>query len=217
MLPSRDVLTGFSRIAAAFARLRDGCRRAFARTRTLLGAAGTRTRTALGGAGARLLADSVRTFLFGRRAAVSVLVATLGVVLAGATAWGVASITGYPPLERWLGETWTGTDPHAVVFLATFLLVALAAASAASNAGLLPTAALVAGPLFGVGLTRYGTVVSTGYGQYVVSLPEAVAFAAAVAAIGGAAVTVVGYAVGAGLRRAVRVVRADPKYPARQG
>ncbi|WP_435066515.1 hypothetical protein [Haloplanus sp. C73] len=201
MLPSRDVLTGFGRIAAAFARLRNGCRRAVARVRTSLGDFG----------------GPVRTFLFGRRAAASVLVAALGVVLAGATAWGVASTTGYPPLERWLGETWSGTEPHAIVFLGAGLLVALAAASAASNAGLLPTAALVAGPLFGVGLTRYGTVVSTGYGQYVVSLPEAVAFASAVAAVGGAAVTVVGYAVGAGLRRAVRVVRADPEYPARQG
>jgi hypothetical protein len=138
-----------------------------------------------------------------------------GVLLATVTAWGVAATTGYPPLEAWLAETWNGTNPHAVVFAGGALLVTLAATSAAVNAGLFPTTTLVAGPLFGLGLTRYGTVVSTGYGQHVVSLPEALAFASAVAAVGGATFGVAGYVLGAGCRRAVRVVRADAPVPFR--
>jgi hypothetical protein len=138
-----------------------------------------------------------------------------GVLSAAVTAWGVATTTGYPPLEAWLAGTWNGTNPHGVVFAGVTLLVTLAAASAAVNAGLFPTTTLVAGPLFGLGLTRYGTVVSTGYGQHVVSLPEALAFASAVAAVGGVTFGVAGYVLGAGCRRAARIVRADTALPFR--
>jgi len=161
------------------------------------------------GPAARSLRGSLTTLLFGRRAAVSVVLVGLGPVLAALTAGVVATTTGYPPLERWLIETWTGTDPRAAVFLGGALLVGLATASAAANAGLLPTVILTAGPLFGSAVTRYGTVVATRFGERIVSLPDALAFAAGVAAVGGVAVGVVGYGLGAGVRHAGRIVRAD--------
>jgi hypothetical protein len=164
---------------------------------------------------ARLVRGPVSTLLVGRRLGVSVLVGGVAPVLAVLTAAVVASTTGYPPLERWAVGTWTGTDPRAAVFVGAAVLVGLAAASAAVNGGLLPTTVLVAAPLFGVAVTRYGTVVATPYGERVVSLPDAVAFAFGVAAAGGVIAAVVGYAVGAGLRRAGRVVGDDVPMPSR--
>ena len=161
----------------------------------------------------RVVRGPLATLLCGRRAAVSVSLLGLAPVLAALTAGAVTATTGYPPLERWLVETWTGTDPRTVVFVGGVLLVGLAAASAAANAGLLPTVVLVAGPLFGVAMTRYGTVVDRGFGPRVVSLPDATAFAVGVAVVGGVTAGLVGYGLGASLRRAVSVVRADAPIP----
>ena len=163
----------------------------------------------------RVVRGPLATLLCGRRAAVSVSLLGLAPVLAALTAGAVTATTGYPPLERWLVGTWNGTDPRAAVFLGGALLVGLAAASAVVEGGLLPTTALAAAPLFGVAVTRYGTVTTTRFGEHVVSLPEALAFAFAVAAVGGVATGVVGYALGAGLRRAGRVVRAEVSLPSR--
>ncbi|RMB13613.1 hypothetical protein ATH50_2052 [Haloplanus aerogenes] len=165
------------------------------------------------GPAARLVRGPLKTLLLGRRLSVSVVLVALAPLLATLTAGVIASTTGYPPLERWLVETWTGTDPRTVVFVGGVLLVGLAAASAAANAGLLPTVVLVAGPLFGVAMTRYGTVVDRGFGPRVVSLPDATAFAVGVAVVGGVTAGLVGYGLGASLRRAVGVVRADAPIP----
>lgn len=174
---------------------------------------GTWTVAVVRGPVARLARGPVATLLFGRRAAVSVVLVGLAPVLALLTAWAVAATTGYPVLERWVVGTWTGTDPHAAVFVGGALLVGLAATSAAANAGLLPTLLLSAGPLFGAAVTRYGTAVTTHAGERVVSLPDAMAFAFGVAAAGGVLVGAVGYGLGVLVRRGARTVRADPSVP----
>lgn len=174
---------------------------------------GARLAAVVRGPVARFARGPLTTLLVGRRAAVSILLVGFAPVLAALTAGVVASTTGYPPLERWLVGTWTGTDPRAAVFVGCALLVGLAAASGAAKGGLLPAAVLTAGPLFGAAVTRYGTR----FGERVVSLPEALAFALGVAAVGGVAAGVVGYGLGAGLRRAGRTVRADLSLPSRGG
>jgi|GEM_PF-2865746 len=181
------------------------------------GGAARRVGRVVRGPVARLVYGPVTTLLFGRRAAVSIILVGLAPALAALAAGVVATTTGYPPLERWLVDTWTGTDPRAAVFAGGALLLGLAAASGAVEGGLIPTSVLVAAPLFGVAVTRYGTTVSTHFGPRVVSLPEAVAFALGVAAVGGVTAAVVGYGVGAGCRRAGRIVRADAPRPAPEG
>lgn len=81
------------------------------------------------------------------------------------------------------------------------LVVAAGATSAALNSGLLPTAVLVAGPVFGALLTRYGTE-----SPRLVSLPDAVVFAAGVAVVGGGLLGLLSFVVGAGMRRVVSVL-----------
>ncbi|MFB6255617.1 MAG: hypothetical protein ABEH58_02640 [Haloplanus sp.] len=174
---------------------------------------GARAVAVVRGPVSRLVRGPVATFLFGRRAAVSVVLVGLAAVIAALTAWVVAATTGYPTLERWVVGTWTGTDPHAAVFVGGAFLVGLAAASAAANAGLLPTLLLPAGSLFGAGVTRYGTVVTAHAGDRAVSLPDALAFALGVAAVGGVLVGVAGYGLGALGRRGAQLVRADPPVP----
>lgn len=150
------------------------------------------------------------TFLFGRREAVSIVTVLVSLVLAPAVAWWVATTTGYPPIEEWARGTWTGTDPRAVVFVGVALLVGLGAASAAANSGLVPTTLLVTAPLFGLAATRYGTrYVDPALGSRVVSLPEAIEFATAVAVLGGVPLGIAGFLVGALLRRAVRRTGVD--------
>lgn len=228
MRPSTPVPTALRRsksslrwLLSAFRRLRGSLTAGVRRTGAWLVAAVGWVVTAVAepavrvvrGPVARVVRGPLTTLLLGRRASVSVVLVVLAPLLAALTAGVVASTTGYPPLQRWLVETWTGTDPRVVVFVGGALLVGLAAASAAANAGLLPTVVLVAGPLFGVAITRYGTVVDRGFGPRAVSLPDATAFALGVAAVGGVTAGLVGYGLGAGLRRAVGVVRADASAP----
>ncbi|WP_251329975.1 hypothetical protein [Haloplanus pelagicus] len=200
-------------LAAAIRRLLGTARGVAAWTEITVRRLVTRVDAVLRGPVARLARGPLWTLVIGRRPAVSVVLVCLAPVLAAVAAWVASATVGYPPLQRWLVGTWTGSDPRAVVFLGVALLVGLAAASAATNAGLLPTTLLAAAPLFGMAMTRYGAVVTTGYGQYTVSLPDAVAFALAVAVVGGISTALVGYGLGAGLRRAAGVVRADPAAP----
>ncbi|MFB6107748.1 MAG: hypothetical protein ABEJ82_02760 [Haloplanus sp.] len=200
----------FEYVSTASDRVGSGLRRSASRLRDEFRSAAARTRTALGDVAARLR-DPVTTLLLGRRRAVSVALVGLGVLAAFVTAWWVAATTGYPPLERWVAGTWSGRHPHGVVFAGVGLLLGVAALSAAANAGLFPTTTLVAGPLFGVALTRYGTVVADPIvGRHAVSAPDAVAFAGAVAFGAGIPLAVAGYFLGSAGRRAVRVVRTDP-------
>jgi hypothetical protein len=213
MRPSNPVPAALSRTRSSLELLLAGLRWLLTRLVAGVHRAGVGVVALVHGPIARLVRGPVRTVLVGRRVGVSVLVVAVAPVLAALTAGVVATTTGYPPLERWLVGTWTGADPRAAVFVGAALLVGLAAASAARNGGLLPTAALVAAPLFGVAITRYGTTVTTRVGERVVSLPDALAFAFGVAAVGGVVVGVAGYGVGAGCRRAGRVVRADVPNP----
>jgi hypothetical protein len=215
MRPSNPVPTALNRTRSSLERLVAGLRWLLAGLVAAGRRVGIRSLAVVRGPVGRLVRGPLATLLFGRRAAGAVLLAGVAPVVAVLTAGVVAATTGYPPLERWLVGTWTGTDPHAAVFAGAALFVGLAATSAAVEGGLLPTTALVAGPLFGVAVTRYGTTVSTGVGERVVSLPDALAFAFGVAAVGGVTVGVVGYGIGAALRRAGRIVRADVSLPSR--
>lgn len=147
----------------------------------------------------------LRVVLFGRRPGVSVLAALLAPILALTAAWAVGTSVGFDPVREWVVGTWTGRDPHLPVLLAAAALVAVGAASAAVNSGLLPTSLLVAAPVFGVALTRYGTepmVLSLGP---VVSLPDAVAVAALLAVAFGLPLALAGFLLGGALRRVFRV------------
>jgi hypothetical protein len=104
-----------------------------------------------------------------------------------------------------------GTNPSTLVFVAVAVLVALGAVSAAVNSGLVPTTLLVAAPVFGATVTRYGTEVRYSWGTGVVSLPDAVAVAAAVAAVFGVPLAVCGFLLGAGLKHAVVWSHASPR------
>jgi len=213
MRPSNPVPTALDRTKSSLGRLLALFHRFVNRVTASGRRLGARMAAVVRGPVIRIIRGPLTTLLLGRRVAVSVTLVVLAPVLAALTASVIATTTGYPPLERWLVDTWTGTDPRAAVFVGSVLLVGLAAASAAANGGLLPTVTLVAGPLFGAAVTRYGTVVTTSFGERVVSLPDAVAFAFAVAAVGGVTTGVVGYGLGAGVRRAVGVVRADASVP----
>ncbi|WP_323675731.1 hypothetical protein [Halorubellus sp. PRR65] len=148
--------------------------------------------------GARL-----RRVVFGRNAAVSVALVFLAGVLAVGAADHVTTTVGYETLESWAHGTWTGTSPEPLAFVACGALVALGAASALANSGIVPTAVLVAAPVFGAAATRYGTTyVDPHLGARVVSLPEALAFAAAVAAVAAIPLAIAGFVLAAGLRTA---------------
>jgi len=151
------------------------------------------------------LVSSVKTLLVGRRNEVSVATVLLAAVLAPAVTWWVATTSGYPPLEQWLVGTWTGTDPYWIVFAGTAVLVGIGTISAAVNSGVIPTSLLVMAPLFGLAVTRYGTrYTEPVFGPQVVSLPEAVEFATAVAALGGLPLALAGFVLGELLRRGFR-------------
>ncbi|QGA83203.1 putative membrane protein [Halomicrobium sp. LC1Hm] len=174
---------------------------------------GTRKgRSLLSGPVKRGLAGPVRDALLGRRVAVSLLAGLLSAPLALLTTWWVRSTMGYTTLEAWVRGTWYGTEPALVVFLGVAALLVLATASAAVNSGLVPTTLLVAGPVFGVGVARYGTTVTYEYGASVVSLPDAVAIAALFAVAFGTPIAVCGFVLGSALRR-VTAVLADGAGP----
>jgi len=176
-------------------------------------------RDALGASLRGTVVEPLRYALFGRRAAVSLLVCLLTLPLALGSAWWVDTTLGYATLVELVTGTWYGTNPESGVFLAAAVLVGLGAVSAGLNSGLVPTSALVVAPVFGAALTRYGTTVPTYGGRTtVVSLPEAVAYAASVGVAVGVPIAVGGFLLGVALRRA-GVVLADaggPSRPAQQ-
>lgn len=179
-------------------------RRLVARTRSLAATAAAGIRDALDGPVRRTLAGPVRTVLLGRRVEVSLAASLLAPVLAAGAALWVSGL-GFGTLLEWAEGTWYGTDPSAFVLLAVAALVALGAVSAGVNSGLLPTTLLVAGPVFGAAVTRYGTTVERGTGTAVVSLPEAVGVAALFAVAVGLPLAAAGFVLGAAARRVVRV------------
>jgi hypothetical protein len=175
--------------------------------RSLARTARSNARRLLDGPVSAAIRGPVRTALLGRRLEVSLVALLLAPVLAVGTAWWVASTVGFTTLEQWVRGTWTGTNPSLAVFVAVALLVALGAVSAGVNSGLLPTSALVAAPVFGAAVTRYGTTVAHTWGTTVVSLPNAVGVAALVAVAVGGPIGLSGFLVGAALRRVVAVLR----------
>jgi hypothetical protein len=156
----------------------------------------------ISGPAKRVVAGPLRAFLVGRRASRSLVVTLSSPALALAVAWWVGSTIGYESLVASVRGTWFGTDPALSVFAAVGALLLLAAASAAVNSGILPTALLVSAPVFGAALTRYGTTVTYAWGAEVVSLPNAVGTAVVFGVGFGVPIAVVGFSLGAALRRA---------------
>jgi hypothetical protein len=150
-----------------------------------------------------LLGGPVKRTLLGRDRTVSALVGLVSPVLALGANWWVVRTTTPGAMVNALRETWNGTDPHVVVFLAVALLVAAGAAIAAVNSGLAPTTLLVSAPVFGAGFSFYGATTATG----VVSLPDAVAIAGGAAGVFGVPISVAGFLLGVGLRRVATVLR----------
>ncbi|WP_254272770.1 hypothetical protein [Haloarcula marina] len=165
-----------------------------------------------------LVTGPVRDALFGRRLSLSLLVLLLTVPLALGSAWWVGTNVGYGTLVELVSGTWDGTNPALGVFLAAAALVTLGAVSAGVNSGLLPTSVLVTAPVFGAALTRYGTTVETYGGTGVVSLPEAVAYAAFLGVTIGVPLALCGFLLGAGFRHVGLVLTdgAGPSRPADQ-
>ncbi|RDI71150.1 hypothetical protein [Halopelagius longus] len=104
-----------------------------------------------------------------RTSAIAVLSAPITAVVTGLL---VSATYGYSSIERlvigdnhpyslgrWVVDALFGAGPRTVALVGLFLLVAFAAGFAAKNSGLIPTITLVAGPIFGIGLARYGTTV----------------------------------------------------------
>lgn len=184
-------------------------RGAWRRLRSLTDRFVTGTRQILTGPVRRVLAGPVRIGLLGRRSDVSLLVVLLAPVLALGTAWWVDIAIGFETLEGWVRGTWYGTDPHLVVFLWIAVLLAAGAVSVALNSGLLPTTVLVAAPVFGAVVTRYGTTVARGSDTVVVSLPNAVGVAAVLALLVGVPLGVCSFLLGSAVRRLADVFRRE--------
>jgi hypothetical protein len=191
-------------VSATLAAVAARVRQLVVRLRSLAVGTAAGVRDLLDGPVRRALVGPVRTALLGRRAEVSLVVTLSGLVLAAGAAWWVGGL-GFETLLEWTEGTWTGTDPRAVVLAAAAALVALAAVSAGLNSGLVPTTMLVAGPVFGAAVTRYGTTVERGAGTAVVSLPEAVGVAALFAGAVGLPLAVAGFILGTAARRVVHV------------
>lgn len=205
-MPSEDTTLPAGTVVLAFlSSVVASVQRLLVRTRSLVSAVLTRIRAVLDGPVRRALSGPVRTALLGRRAEVSLAVTLLAPLLAVGAAWWIGGL-GFETLLEWVEGTWTGVDPYPLVLLASAALVLLAAVSVAVNSGLLPTALLVAGPVFGAAVTRYGTTVERGTGTAVVSLPEAVGVAGLFAVAFGLPVAVVGFLLGVAARRAVLVL-----------
>lgn len=193
-------------VRSAVERLWRLVRTAAGLTRSATARAAARAQCVATGPARDLAAGPVRTALLGRRTDVSLLVALTAPVTAVVAAWWVLTAVGGPEtLGDWIVGTWSGTDPSVALAVAVTLVVAAGTASAALNSGLVPTTVLVAGPVFGALVTRYGTEAPR-----LVSLPDAVVFAAAVAAVGGGLFGVVSFCLGAAVRRVVQVLTGGP-------
>lgn len=169
----------------------------------------SKLRRVLSGPVKQFVTGPIRATLLGTRRDVSLLIALVSPVLALATAWRVASVVGYKTLAAWVRGTWFGTDPSVAIFLAVGGLLVLGAISAGLNSGLLPTSLLVAAPIFGAAVTRYGTTVTYTWGSQVVSLPNAVGMATLLALGFGTPIAVIGFVVGRILRHVVRASRSQ--------
>jgi len=187
--------------------LRRLLHRALRRSRELWSRGRRRAGKLLSGPAKRFVTGPLRATLLGRRTDLSLLAVLASPVLALAVAWWIGSGVGYESVVASVRGTWFGTDPSLSVFGAVGALLLLAAVSAAANSGLLPTTLLVSAPIFGAGVTRYGTTVTYTWGAEVASLPSAVWTAAALALAFGVPIAVPGFLLGSFTRRAGATLR----------
>jgi hypothetical protein len=120
-------------------------------------------------------------------------------VLAVVVARRVAATDAYLTIERSL-PTYAGT-PSTLFFVGAAALVALAAASSYLRGGVIPAVVLAAGPVVGWAVNHWSAPVSPHY---------AATFPVEMAVLYGGVFGVVGYLVGAGLRRVVPPARLVP-------
>lgn len=108
--------------------------------------------------------------LVGRRRKPSVLAVISVPISAGIVGLVVAVTFGYPQVEQlvigdtesltqWVGGLLGASDPHSTALVGLLVFVVAAGGFAACNSGLLPTIAVVMGPIVGIGLSRYGMVI----------------------------------------------------------
>lgn len=152
-----------------------------------------------------VITGPVKAFMLGRRTGVSVGLILASPVSTIVVALWIRTTTGYLPLQSWVRETLTGTQPHAIVFLGVAALLGLGMLVSAANSGLVPTTLIVSGPVFGAAVTKYGTIYTEPHmaGQ-IVSLPEAVEFALAGAILVGVPIAMFGFVLGLLLRHGLR-------------
>ncbi|WP_255681982.1 hypothetical protein [Natrinema sp. SYSU A 869] len=163
----------------------------------------TRLTALWSGRAGQSLRGPVRTVLVGRRPIASLSLVLLAAIFALATAVGVGMTAGSDRVANAAVETWSGAELHHEIVVAACLLVGVGALSAALNSGFVPTFALVASVPFGIGLARYGTEYTVGNMTLIVSLPEAIADGTGAALVVGLPLAVLGYLVGASVRRVV--------------
>lgn len=194
-------------IARADASLRWSVTRASASLRWGVTRTGRTSETigaVLTGQTARRLTRRTWHGLVGRRLDVSLVAVLLAPLVAVGTHWWTVRTVGYVQIRDWTIGTWDGTDPQTAVFLAVAVLLAAAACSVYYNSGLLPTAVLVAGPVFGVAFARYGLTLDH-YGT--VGLANATGIGLLLAAGFAAPIAVSGFVLGTALRRVVATLR----------
>ncbi|AUV82663.1 hypothetical protein C2R22_14275 [Salinigranum rubrum] len=146
----------------------------------------------------RLVRRLSRGFV-GVRHDVSALTLVAAPLLAVVTEWWVVRSHGYRRIHSWAVGTWTGTDPHVLVFVGVAVLLAISVVFTVVNSGVVPATFLVMGPLFGIGFARYG--LATRYGT--VGIPEATASGGVLAIAFGVPIGVIGFLVGTALRKGV--------------
>jgi len=108
--------------------------------------------------------------LFGKRRKLSAIAILSAPILAIVFSLLVTVSIGYSRIEhlvignthslgQWVVGIWSGTGPQTIAIVGLLLLVAGAGLFSAKNSGLVPTILFVMGPIFGIGLARYGTTI----------------------------------------------------------
>lgn len=114
--------------------------------------------------------DRIWHGVFGTQRKSSVMAVVCAPVAAVVTGLLVNATYGYSRIEQlvigethslgqWVSGRWVDAGPHIIALVGIFLLITLAAAYSAKNSGLVPTTLVVMGPIFGIGLARYGMMI----------------------------------------------------------
>jgi hypothetical protein len=158
------------------------------------------TASRLAAAGSRA-ASAARAAFVGRSPAASGLALVAAGVLAAAGAWVVGTGVGADALADRTVETLTAQTVDGGVVRAGAALAGLGTLAGLVGAGLVPAALLGVAPVFGAGVTRWGTEHELLGSTHVVPLSEAALDATGAAVVVGAPLALLGFAVGVAVRR----------------